>query len=142
MELCHMMPFPPLPDEKEHKLTSLKFTATNGTETMISHWTLRRAGPSKDMIAHAMGFSKAIAQVTLSAELKAAQYRRVLSGTAVTAFDKALEDDKDTLRPLVAGSTTERDRAQPPDMSLFVLETCLKYFVEQRTTDSSCYNQI
>jgi len=129
MELRLLMPFPPVPDEDEKKHTVLKFAETNGRETSPSHWMLKRAGPPKDMIAHAMGFSKAIESATLAPHLKAVQYRRVLSGTAVTAFDKAHVSYRNQLCP--RDNEGRPDMQQPPDLTQFNLDTCLKYFIAQ-----------
>ena len=140
VELRHKMVFPPLPDEKERKLHVLKFNTTFGQETQISHWTLKRAGPPKDMIAHAMGFAKTIDAVQLAAYNKAVQYRRLLSGTAVTAFDKAMAAYDNTLRPL--NPQGQPDMAQAPDRTNYSLQDCLKTFIAQRTTNVARYNQL
>ena len=139
VEMRHKMMFPPLPADKENKLITLKFNTTFGQETQITHWTLKRAGPPRDMIAHSMGYAKTIESVQLSQHNKAVQYRRLLSGTAVTAFDKAMTAYENTLRPL--DNNGNPDMAQEPDRNNFTLKECLKVFIAQRTTNVARYNQ-
>jgi len=136
------MPYPPLPEEKERKFHTIKFNMDNGGETQIVHWTLKRAGPPSDMISHAMSFVKAVESVALGAQHKAAQYRRTLAGTALTAFDSAYQQYVNTLRPRLANNNQAPDLTREPDCTRFSLTDCLKAFIAQRTTKKSRLNQI
>ena len=89
MEFRQLMTFPPIPSENEHKLHIIKFNLDNGSESQLTHWTLKRAGPPMDMIDHAMNFNKSMDSVVLGNRYRAALNRRTLAATALTAFDVA-----------------------------------------------------
>ena len=115
MEHRQLMPFPPLPEEKERTFHTIKPNQDNG------HWTLKTAVHPSNMISHAMGFVKTVELVALGAQHEAAQCQRTLAGTASTTFDSgALQQHVNRLCPRLVNSDTP-DLTREPDYTSFSL---------------------
>ncbi|CAB9521671.1 hypothetical protein SEMRO_1220_G253600.1 [Seminavis robusta] len=131
-----LMPFPPVQEEKERKIKNFKY-AVGAQSGYFSHWRLRRAGPPADMIAHVMGYAKSVADLQLSHEQQSVLYRKCLTDTALTAYDKALAK----YRARIAAVPAQGD--QPAQMAVdFDITACLKTFVGSRTTEVARFNQV
>ena len=76
------------------------------------------------MIAHAMGFAKANAGPGITSRQRASVYRKCLTDTAFSAFERAITAYEASIAEVSPQEGQQRVEARP-----FVLEDCLKKFI-------------
>ncbi|CAB9504002.1 hypothetical protein SEMRO_183_G079540.1 [Seminavis robusta] len=136
LQKSSLMPYPVVQDATERKIENFKY-AMGAQSGYFSHWLLRRAGPPADMIAHVMGYAKTVADLALSHEQQGALYRKCLTDTALTAYDKAVTKYRASIAAVPAQG------AEPARMAIdFNIEQCLKAFIGSRTTEVARYNHV